>query len=648
MLDQIKGVGPQILKAFRKANIWSTYDLILHYPKRYETFSMTSIDHIKDKEVVTVLATITSDLQYSKFQKLERIMFQVEVFGQKIKAIAFGRGYLKDQYKQHDEIIIKGTYHAYKKEINIQTITKREKHQLFKPIYGIDGVPDYHVQKIVHEIIETKAVQIYEIIPIEFIKKYRLVSRYDAYVALHSPKSPDDIRQAKRRFKYEEAFFLQLKLLSQKQENIRRPKKAYQANKLKEKIEKLPYQLTNDQQNALKDVLNDFNQERASYRLIQGDVGSGKTLVSALAIYAVTTANEQAAFMAPTETLANQHFQYFQTVFPEIKTALLTSKTKSKGQLKEELKQKKYDLVIGTHALIESDVEFQNLGLIIIDEQHKFGVATRDELIKKAHYKDIIYLTATPIPRTLALIAYGSSRTSIIYEKPKNRQPITTRLITKDQSQKLYDEMHQRLRKQEQVYVVVPAIDSDQVTDNITSLYQELKAEFDNPVFVLHGQLKSEEKESVMAAFLRTPGSILLATTVIEVGIDVANASLIAIYSAERFGLSQLHQLRGRVGRGTISSSCYLISDKEDIERLHLLTTTDDGFALSAFDLNQRGPGDFLGNAQSGFLDFKFLDLIADEVILMEAQKNVLSLFAKSDFDSNPEYKYLRRHIDAY
>jgi ATP-dependent DNA helicase RecG len=302
-------------------------------------------------------------------------------------------------------------------------------------------------------------------------------------------------------------------------------------------------------------------------------------------------------------------------------------------------------LVIGTHALIEKDVEFSNLGFVIIDEQHKFGVNTREDLIVKAKSKDVLYLTATPIPRTLAMVAFGESHVSIIKEKPKNRLPVETIYIQKTEVKQLYDSIQHAINRKEHVYLVVPAITSDKVTDNIETVYEEIKSRFDCMLFVLHGKLSPEEKDKVMENFVYTPGSILLATTMIEVGIDVPTATLIGIYAAESFGLSQLHQLRGRVGRGDLQSACYLISEKEDVERLELLSKINDGFKLSEYDLIARGPGDFLGVDQSGYLKFDFLDILSDYPILIEAQKNVVSLFLRPDFKTNPAYKYLNKYI---
>lgn len=644
-LQEIKGVGPSILYTLRNNHIWSTYDLILKYPKAYEDFTITSLDKAQHKDTITVQVIITSELIMQRYSKRERVIFSAKVFDQIIEIIVFGRGYLMKQLKVNDHIVVKGVYHLYRKQIVAASIMMLDKKVPIKPIYGIEGIHDRTLSTIVQTILSENKVSIYETIPKQFIDMYHLLPREEAYKKLHLPQSIDDIHQAERRFKYEEAFYLQLKLMSLQVTHAQRLPKPYDLNKVKALINELPYTLTQDQKDAVNDIFRDFKKPYASYRLIQGDVGSGKTLVTLIAIYAAITAGEQVSFMAPTELLANQHYQYFSTHLKSCKIALLSGKTKKKDELKASIKNHEYDLVIGTHALIEDDLEFKNLGLVIIDEQHKFGVHTRDELIAKAHAKDVLYLTATPIPRTLAMIAFGESHVSIIKEKPKDRIPIDTLYIQKDKLGELYTSIDTAIERKEHVFLVVPAIDSDKVEDNINTVYEEIYARFSCPIFVLHGKLPNDEKERMMENFVYTPGSILLATTMIEVGIDIPTATLIAIYSAEHFGLSQLHQLRGRVGRGTLKSVCYLISDKEDIERLEMLSKIDDGFKLSEYDLMARGPGDFLGVEQSGYLKFNFLDLLTDYPILIEAQKNVLSLLSKPDFKTNSAYKYLNKYI---
>jgi ATP-dependent DNA helicase RecG len=365
-------------------------------------------------------------------------------------------------------------------------------------------------------------------------------------------------------------------------------------------------------------------------------------MVALLAAYAIVTAKEQVAVMAPTELLARQHYQYFKTYLKDVNIALLTRKTKDKDMMKHMIFSHQYDIVIGTHALIEEDVLFKQLGLVVIDEQHKFGVSTREKLIEKGKHKDVLYLTATPIPRTLAMLTYGYAKISLMKEKPKRREAILTKYITKQTIDDMYSMMHSALIRKEHIFLVVPAITSDKVTDNIETVYQEIIQEFPHaPIFMLHGKLSSDDQDRMMENFITTPGSILLSTTMIEVGIDIPTATLIGIYAAENFGLAQLHQLRGRVGRGNLASFCYLISTKEDVERLDMLVQSDDGFKLAEFDLIERGPGDFIGHLQSGYLDFKYLDILEDEEIFLTAKEDLEKIMNQPDFNSNPKYRYL-------
>jgi len=644
-LDQIKGIGPQTLRLLRNQGIWNAYDLVLHVPKGYEDYSITKLTDANHKDVITVIGKITTEPKLIRGGKVERVVFKALVLNEVIDIVAFGRSYLIKQLKKDDEVQIKGTYHLYFQQINASSIVKAEKRVSIKAAYGIEGLHDKTIMNLIETIRQENYVTIYENIPKEFINKYHLMSRQDAFYQLHLPKSFQMIEQAKRRMKYEEAFFMQLKRMATQKKRESRLPKNYDIYAVKELIASLPYELTQDQKDAVNDIYRDFKQEHVSYRLIQGDVGSGKTIVALLAAYAIVTAKEQVSIMAPTELLASQHYQFFTTHLKDVKIALLTSKTKDKNVLKDQIKNHEIDIVIGTHALIESDVMFHHLGLVIIDEQHKFGVKTRDELIDKAHAKDVIYLTATPIPRTLALLAFGEAHVSYIKEKPKHRLPIETKYITKDLIAEVYDHMHSALIRKEHCMVVVPAIDSDKISDNIENVYQELQKEFSVPIYVLHSKKSPLEQEEAMSSFIMQPGSILLATTMIEVGIDIPSATMMVIYQADRFGLAQLHQLRGRVGRGNLASYCYLISEKEDIERLQVLSKTDDGFKLASYDLSQRGPGDFLGVEQSGYFKFNYLNLIEDYKIIHEAQLNVKDLLNRKDFYTNPIYKYLVKSI---
>jgi ATP-dependent DNA helicase RecG len=644
-LETIKGVGPSILRILRNQGIWTTYDLILRIPKSYEEFSIISLDRARHQEVITVSGIIQTEPKLIRSTKADRVVFDVKFNDQLIEVIVFGRGYYIKAFSVGMDVVIKGTYHLYHRKIIAKTVVKRDVSIPIKPVYGIEGIHDKTLSNIILDIFTEKKVDIYETIPTHLIEQYRLIGRLVAFKMLHLPRDMKDIHQAERRFKYEEAFFLQLKMITHQPSQFKRPPKGYQIDQVRALISALPYELTHDQKDATNDIFRDFKSDHASYRLIQGDVGSGKTMVSLIASYAAITAGEQVAFMAPTELLATQHFQVFKEHLKDVKIALLTGKTKQKDQLKKDIQNHQYDLVIGTHALIEEDVTFHQLGLVVIDEQHKFGVSSREELIMKSKSKDVLYLSATPIPRTLATVMFGNTHVSIIKMKPKQRQKIDTIYIQKSEVNRLYEAIKETVKRKEHVFLIAPAITSKHVTDNIESVAKDIKASINAPIFILHGKLSESEKTSMMESFMYTPGSILISTTMVEVGIDIPTATLMGIYAAENFGLSQLHQLRGRIGRSHLHSTCYLLSEKEDIERLELLSLEDDGFKLAEFDLIERGPGDFLGEEQSGYLRFQFLDLLRDGVILTEAQKNVHDLLKRPDFKTNPAFKYLNRII---
>lgn len=646
-LENIKGVGPKTLSHLRHYNIWSTYDLVLRYPKKYEDFTLDDFHNIKHKDVITVTGKIVSALESNPYARVHLTRFIIELLGKRLEVVAFNRPYLAKQFFLNDEVVIQGTYHFYQKQIVAKAIVKKEKNVEIKPIYQLNPLYDRHISQIVKTIFEEKQVQIYENLLAETVKKYHLPSRYQMFQMLHLPSSFTDVQKARERFKYEEAFFLQLQLKDAfiKRQTPRVPI-AYDLQKVKTFIERLPYELTQDQKNAVNDIYRDFKKNYANARLIQGDVGSGKTLVVAVSCLPLFQNKRQVVLMAPTELLATQHYQYFQNLFQNEKIALLTSQTKNKKAMKEDIEKGVYSLIIGTHALVEPDVKFHDLGLIVIDEQHKFGVETRDTLIQKAKTKDILYLTATPIPRTLAMLAYGEANVSIIKEKPKARQKVQTTYLLKNDLTKLYDQIRITIAKKEHIFVVVPAITSTHVSDNIETVYALLRENLNASIYMLHGQQTAVEQTTQMEQFMNQPGSILLATTMIEVGIDIPTATLIAIFGAEHFGLSQLHQLRGRVGRSERASQCFVVSEKEDVERLQVLTETDDGFKLSNFDLIQRGPGDFLGVDQSGYFNFAFLDILTDQKILTSVAKDVDELLQRKDFATNPKYRYLHRILN--
>ena len=482
------------------------------------------------------------------------------------KVVAYRREFLKDQIIENQEIQVKGQFFKKRKLINASTINLKPLKSELKPIYDIEGLYDSNISKIIVGIYKNKMANVFEILPKRLVEKRELMDRYDMVHALHFP-TQETLDKAYKRLKYEEALNFQIKIMTErlKQEKISKEPKKYDLDKVKKFITKIPYELTSDQKNAVNDIFKDFKKNYPVKRLIQGDVGSGKTVVVGISIYGAKTAGYQSAFMAPTEILAAQHYETFKRMFPDLNIELLTSSSKNKEAIKERIFSGEVDLLIGTHALITDDTVFKKLGFVIIDEQHRFGVIARETLEKKG-ILDIVYLTATPIPRTLAIVLFGDMEISNIKKMPKGRKKVITSYFSSSQKEAIYNHVKKEIDAGNNAFFVVPSIESDR-GENISTIYEEIKELFPN-VFLLHGQMNGNEKQEIMEAFNNTKGAVLISTTVVEVGLDIKHATIMVIFDGEYFGLSQLHQLRGRVGRSDKQSYCYVVSNKGDIERL--------------------------------------------------------------------------------
>lgn len=629
-IESIKGVGKKTQEAFNHANIETTSDLLLTYPIKYDHFEISKSDFNNHNQVITIKGVIYSEPIVKQFTNIKAIIFELLVGKAIIKVIGFRQEFLMHTLKLDDLIIVKGKYNHNSSEIVSSVIQAASRHLTIKPIYNIDNILDLNIRKIIKRIITEDKTIINENLPSKIIQKYNFLSRKILINKVHLPNDNEDIREVYKRLKYEEAYFFQKSLIDKINKPYQREPKKYDLSKVKSLIEQIPYELTNDQKQAVNDCFRSFKSGDASYRLIQGDVGSGKTVVAAIAIFGAITAKEQVALMAPTEMLARQHYEYFRELFPDdIKIELLTSDTKNKRLVYERLANNGIDLIIGTQALVEAIVVFNNLGLIVIDEQHKFGVRTRDNLMKKSLKADLIYLTATPIPRTLAISLFEEAEISIIKEKPKRREPVITKYISDVNKDLIYKEVNETLARNEKVFIIAPAIDSDNSKYNVENLYLEYKKIIDkDKLFVLHGKLDNQVKRNTTNNFINAKNGVLIATTMIEVGIDIKDATLILIYDAHYFGLSQLHQLRGRVGRSDLLSKCFLISEDQDNERLQILENTSDGFILSKYDLKLRGPGALIGLEQTGFPNFKYLDFIEDYEILKKARIDLYDIIS--------------------
>jgi ATP-dependent DNA helicase RecG len=520
------------------------------------------------------------------------------------------------------------------------------------------------IQQLQRLLIEQHLREIPENMPAYILDKYRLVSKRDALLNIHFPGTATALQNAERRLKFEELFFLQLQLLNSKQLRSLKFKGAFfnavghNVNTFYKEI--LPFELTNAQKRVIKEVRIDTQRGVQMNRLVQGDVGSGKTVVALMSMLLANDNGYQACMMAPTEILARQHYASLSSLLGDklVKVAILTGSTPKKQRtlLHEQLENGEIQILVGTHALIEDKVIFQNLGLVVIDEQHRFGVEQRAKLWRKNKVPPhILVMTATPIPRTLAMTLYGDLDVSVIDELPKGRKPIETRHLYEGQRIRMFGFMREEIKKGRQVYVVYPLIKESEKLDllHLEAGIEQLSYQFPLPdyqISIVHGQMKNADKNFEMQRFVEGKTQIMVATTVIEVGVNVPNASIMIIENAERFGLSQLHQLRGRVGRGAEQSFCILMSgnklSKEGKVRLDTMVKTNNGFEISEIDLQLRGPGDIAGTQQSGVLDLKLADLTKDQAILTEARNTIIALFEEDPMLDLPKNSLLKSYLN--
>lgn len=634
---QVKGVGKQLQLELNHNGIFTTYDLVTRYPKKYESFTEDSLLLAVDKTIITVKGTLVSIPKIVNHRgSLKSLHFELLVEHEIVKVVAFRREYLKDQLIENMELTVKGKFEKKKKLITASQILTKKMETEFKPVYGLEGIYDTVVSKIISNIFAYQQVDIYETLPPQLIEKHHLINRKDMIELIHKPKSEQDIKKCYTRLKYEEALAFQYDLMRQRLEleNDSKAIKHYDLSQVKSFIKDIPFELTQDQKDAVNDIFRDFKKPHPTKRLIQGDVGSGKTIVVGIAVMGAKTSGFQSALMAPTELLAFQHYEFFKSTFKDMKVGLLTGSTKDKKQLKEDLKAGKIDFLIGTHALVEQDVVFHNLGFVIIDEQHRFGVETRETLKDKGN-ADVVYLTATPIPRTLAIVLFGDMEISVIKEKPQGRKEIITRYFSGTQEHAVFEHVKKELNLGHKAYFIAPSIDALERGETVLSLYERASAVFkEHDVYLLHGKLSSKEKNDTLDSFANSKGGILVSTTVVEVGLDIKDATMMVIFDGEYFGLSQLHQLRGRVGRSDLQSYCYVLSKDSDIERLSLFSKTTDGFMLSEYDLKQRGPGEFLGVRQSGILRFDYANITDDFDLFTKAKLDAYTILKTKILDS--------------
>ena len=642
----IKGVGPNRVKLLNKLGIFTLKDLITYYPRTYEDRSKPKniIECINGEEaLIEAYATgRVSDVRL-RGKTMQKLVIRDETGV--ATAVWFNQSYLKNKFEIGRKYTFYGKINNNFGRITITSPVFDEEGRNFNtgkiiPIYPLTfNLSQNTIRKIIENAIKEIDGKLEETLPEYILKEYKLEGINQATKEIHFPKEFKDFNNARNRLVFEELLTMQLALLELKNSYMSEEKgiKFSKDAHMSDIINKLPFKLTNAQRRVLEEIDNDMESDKPMNRLLQGDVGSGKTVIAMCSAYKAVKCGYQAAIMAPTAILATQHLESFKNIFDElnIKCELLISAMtkKKKTELLERLSKGEIDILIGTHALLQENVEFKNLGLVVTDEQHRFGVKQRTTIVEKGQNPDVLVMTATPIPRTLALILYGDLDISIIDELPPNRKKIDTFAVTKGMEERINNFIKVQLKEGRQAYIVCPLVEENEELDlkSVEKLYEKCKTETfpEYKVEYIHGKMKAKDKDDIMMRFKNKEIDILISTTVIEVGVDVPNANIMVIEDAQRFGLAQLHQLRGRVGRGEYKSYCILKYEGKGEtvrKRMKVMCDTNDGFIISEKDLELRGSGDFFGTMQHGLPEFKIANLFEDMNILKVAQETAIKI----------------------
>lgn len=635
-LEKLDKIGPKTAKTLNNLGIYSAEDLIRNYPYRFLIFAKRDINNPKYYDEFVSDGIVESMPTLNFFRgKMNRLTFRCNVQNKIVKVVIFNRAFLKQNIIIGKEVTIIGKYDPKKETIVATNIRLGNLNKVeIEPVYHLcKGITSKQMNAFIKKALSV--VKENNNIPKELISKYNLMSEDEAIRIIHNPKDEESLKTALKTLKYEEIFtyMKNIKLLKIKNEVHKDVyKKEVSLNMVNDFINSLPFKLTSDQEKIVFKMLDEICGDTLMNRLLQGDVGSGKTIVAFIISYALYTGGYQTSFMAPTEVLARQHYKNACDLFKDtnFKIGLLTGKMtlKEKRKVYEKIEKNEIDMLIGTHALISDKVVWNNLGLVITDEQHRFGVNQRQTLKNKGLNVEVLMMSATPIPRTYALTIYGDTDTSSIKTKPSGRIPVITKVKKEDEIKDVLEGIYKALKNQNQVYVIAPMIEENDDSNyaNVYDLKHKFNLAFKNyNVEVLHGKMTNEEKEKVMDEYAKGNIDILISTTVIEVGVDVKNATVMVIFDADRFGLSTLHQLRGRVGRNSLQSYCYLISDK-DTKRLKIMEEENDGYKISEADFKLRGQGDLFGSRQSGTLSFKLSDVRKDYDLLVKVRDDVNEL----------------------
>lgn len=652
-IKNLHQVGEKTSKILNKLGIFTDDDLINYYPYRYNVYNFSN--ELIDNSTLIINVIIESNPIVSYIKKnFNRLSFRARYNERIFNVVIFNRAYLKTNLTIGKNITIIGKYDFKKNIFTSSDIKFNVTNGQIEPVYHLTkGITNNLVSKLIKD--NFNNIYIKDSLPSNIISKYNLLSKKDALYNIHFPNDLKMVHYAKNRLIYEELFDFSFKMNYFKNQNIRKDKepKNIDINKINEFKKLLPFSLTTDQDNAYNEIVQDMSSNKKMNRLLLGDVGSGKTVVAVGAIYANFIAGFESTLMAPTEVLATQHYFSIKKILDKFNVAveLITGSMskKEKEAIYKRVQNKEIDLLIGTHSLLNENIIFNNLGLVITDEQHRFGVHQRFTLEDKSKCPDILYLSATPIPRTYAMTIYGDLDISYIKTKPTGRKDIITKVKKNSDIKEVLGLMLEQIKLGHQIYVVSPLVEEDESL-NLTSinlLKEKLSLAFKNlfRIEIIHGKMKTTEKESIMNDFKNNQIKILIATTVIEVGIDVSNATMMVIFNAERFGLATLHQLRGRVGRSDLQSYCYLISDSDN-DRLKVMEESNDGFYISQKDFEMRGHGDLFGVKQHGDMSFKLANLKNDYNILLFANEDAKKFIDSKEYLNNEYYKDLAQNLN--
>ena len=652
MLESIKGIGVKTIKLLNKLGIYDIESLVTYYPFRYDILKRSNINELEDNDKIImdgIIENIPSIFHFNK--RMDKMTFRLNTGFSIMNVSIFNRGFMRTKLLPSTKIYVIGKYEKKKNNIIASEIRfgLLPSIPIIEPVYHVrSGITSKQLNLYIKEVYDIK---LKSYVPDYLIEKYNFLNKDECIKEIHNPKDINKLKNAFKYLKYEELFVFMLKMnnLKLNRKNNLGLKREVNYNKVLEFIKSLPFDLTSDQLDSVKKIYDDLINIKRMNRLVQGDVGSGKTIVAIIALYINYLSGYQGVLMAPTEVLAQQHLLNINNLFKnyKINIEILTGNTKSKlrKEILSKLKNRDIDILIGTHALFSDDVIYNNLGLVITDEQHRFGVNQRSSLKNKGITPDILYLSATPIPRTYALTIYGDMDISSIKTMPNGRLPVKTILKSDKEIKEVLTLMYQEIKNNHQIYVIAPLIEESDKSDleNVNELYDKLNRALGKvcTIGIMHGKMNNDDKEKVMNDFKENKINILISTTVIEVGVDVKNATMIVIFDSYRFGLSQLHQLRGRVGRNSLQSYCILISNSEK-ERLKIMTTTNDGFKISEEDFKLRGSGDLFGVRQSGDMSFQIANIKQDFNILVKAKEDSLDFINSKAIDKQ-EFSHIKK-----